>query len=147
MDWLGIGVFILSLGFIAGVIFLIPVFKKLTETLNNTARTVSQVEKSLDDLTGETKVVLHNANETLMDVNQKVAKLDPIFAIIEDSGQAAHNATATVAKYTATRRDLAKKEAAVVTPQNVQGVFKGAAFLYYLRKAKKAQKKNNVKKE
>ncbi|MCD8510958.1 MAG: DUF948 domain-containing protein [Bacillus sp. (in: Bacteria)] len=54
MDWLGIGVFILSIGFAVMVFYLIPVFKNLTRTLGATADTITSTEKELEKITNET---------------------------------------------------------------------------------------------
>ncbi len=45
MDWIGIGVFVLAIGFLVAVIFLIPALNNLAKTLDKTASTVAQVEK------------------------------------------------------------------------------------------------------
>ncbi|GAF12663.1 general stress protein [Bacillus sp. JCM 19046] len=139
MDWIGIGVFVLAIGFLVAVIFLIPALNNLAKTLDKTASTVAQVEKSLDEITGEVKVTLYNANETLMDVNGKVAKLDPLFDIIHDSGEAAHRASSALSTYTSTRVNAAKQEAMTAEPNQIHGIIKSLAFLYYFRKAKKKQ--------
>ncbi|ERN53474.1 DUF948 domain-containing protein [Alkalihalophilus marmarensis] len=140
MDWLGIGVLILAIGFAVLVVLLIPVLKKLTETLDNTAKTISQAEKSLDDITSETKLVLYNANETLMDVNHKVSKLDPLFDVVEDAGQATHHLTETLADYTGAKMDEVKTGAEVGRQKNLKGFVRGVALMYYLRKANKKRK-------
>ncbi|MCM3716411.1 DUF948 domain-containing protein [Halalkalibacter oceani] len=139
MDWLGIGVFIIALGFAVLVGFLIPVLRKLTNTLDKTATTVAQAEKTLQDVTSETKLVLYNTNETLIDINHKVAKLDPVFDIVEEAGKAAHHLTSTVSAYTFERSEQAKAGIDAAERKNVKGLMKSIAFLYYLRKANKAR--------
>lgn len=89
MDWLGIGVFILSIGFAVMVFYLIPVFKNLTRTLGATADTITSTEKELEKITNETTVILHSSNETLANVNDKLGKLDPLFDVMNDAGKSA----------------------------------------------------------
>jgi uncharacterized protein YoxC len=137
MDWLGIGVFILSLVFAGLVLILIPVMKKLTDTLGNTADTVSTVNKSIGEVTGEATVILFNANETLVDVNNKISKLDPLFDIIHDTGKSAHHLTSTMAKVTSGKADTAQAGTDILDRNNLEGILRGAAFIYYLREAKK----------
>lgn len=72
-----------------------------------------------------------------MDVNEKVSKLNPLFDIIHDSGEAAHRASSALSTYTLTRVNAAKQEAVTAQPDQVSGIIKGIAFLYYFRKAKK----------
>ncbi|WP_416148781.1 DUF948 domain-containing protein [Salipaludibacillus sp. HK11] len=143
MDWLGIGVFILSIGFAVLVLILIPVMKKLTETLGHTANTVATVNKSIGEVTGETTVILFNANETLVDVNSKVTKLNPLFDIIHDTGKSAHHLTTTMARYTSGKADSAQTSAEILDKNNIEGILRGAAFIYYLRKAKQEFSKTN----
>ncbi|WP_078394180.1 DUF948 domain-containing protein [Shouchella patagoniensis] len=142
MDWLGIGVFILSIGFLVAILCLLPTLRNLAKTLDKTSSTIAQAEKSIEEITGEVKVTLYNANETLMDINGKVAKLDPIFDMVHDSAEAAHRATSTLSTYALTRVNAAKQEATVAQPEQIHGILKSAAFLYYFRKAKKQQKKS-----
>lgn len=137
MDWLGIGVFILSLGFAGLVLILIPVMKKLTETLGNTADTVGTVNKSIGELTGEATVILFNANETLVDVNEKIAKFNPLFDIIHDTGKSAHHLTSTMVRFTSGKASTAQAGADILDRNNLEGILRGAAFIYYLRQAKK----------
>ncbi|WP_280770332.1 DUF948 domain-containing protein [Salipaludibacillus daqingensis] len=143
MDWLGIGVFILSLGFAGLVFILIPVMKKLSATLGNTADTVATVNKSIGEVTGEATVILFNANETLVDVNEKISKLNPLFDIIHDTGTSAQHLTSTLVKYTSGKTDRAKSGVDAVDRTNLEGLLRGAAFIYYLRQAKKEYDANN----
>ncbi|MCE7792534.1 DUF948 domain-containing protein [Salipaludibacillus sp. CUR1] len=137
MDWLGIGVFILSLAFAGLVIILIPVMKKLAATLDNTASTVETVNKSIGDVTGEATVLLYNTNETLVDVNGKISKLNPLFDILHDTGESAHHLTSTLARYTAGKAERGHAGAEFVDRKNLEGILRGAAFIYYLREFKK----------
>ncbi|WP_100372950.1 DUF948 domain-containing protein [Bacillus sp. FJAT-45037] len=140
MDWLGIGVLILAIGFAVLIAFLIPVLKKLTETLDNTAKTIAQAEKSLENITSETSLVLYNANETLMDVNHKVAKLNPLFDIVEDAGQATHQLTGTLAQFTEKKMSPVRQADDLSKDKNIKGFVRGVALIYYLRK--KAKREN-----
>lgn len=137
MDWLGLGVFILALGFAGLVIILIPVMKKLTATLENTATTVDTVSKSIGEIAGETTVLLYNTNETLVDVNGKVAKLNPLFDIVHDTGQSVHNLTGTLVRYTEGKAERGEAAAEFTDRKNLEGLLRGAAFIYYLRQMKK----------
>jgi len=143
MDWLGIGVFILSLGFAGLIIILIPVMKKLTATLENTADTVATVNKSIGEVTGEATVILFNANETLVDVNEKISKLNPLFDIIHDTGKSAHHLTSTMVRYTSGKADRVQEGTDILDRNNLEGILRGAAFIYYLRQAKKDYDQNN----
>ncbi|AOM83916.1 DUF948 domain-containing protein [Salisediminibacterium beveridgei] len=137
MDWLGIGVFILSLGFAGLVIILIPVMKNLALTLGNVAGTVETANKSVGEITGEVTVILHNTNETLVDVHGKMQKVNPIFDIIHDTGTAAHNFTSTFANYTGAKTERADEGISLLDKKNLEGLLRGAAFIYYMKELKK----------
>ncbi|CAM3950368.1 DUF948 domain-containing protein [Alkalicoccus chagannorensis] len=137
MDWLGIGVLVFAIAIFIGVLFLKPVLDKLAATLDNTAETVSTVNKSLGDITSETSLILYNTNETLVDVNDKIAKLNPLFSIIHDTGEAAHHLTATMASYTSVKHDRAEAGINYINAKDLEGIMRGAAFVYYLRQVKK----------
>ncbi|MBU9713634.1 DUF948 domain-containing protein [Evansella tamaricis] len=141
MDWLGIGVFILSIGFAIGVVFLIPVLKNLEKTLGETAETISKTQKSIEELTGETKLVLYNTNETILDVNNKLGKLDPLFQIVHDTGESAHHLTSSLARITSGKSESFKTGIDVLDRNQLHGFMRGAAFLYYLKQAKKEMNK------
>ncbi|PRO66220.1 DUF948 domain-containing protein [Alkalicoccus urumqiensis] len=137
MDWLGIGVLVLAIAIFIGVLFLRPVLTKLAETLGNTAETVSTLNKSLGEITSETTLILYNTNETLVDVNDKIGKLNPLFDIVHDTGEAAHHLTATMASYTSVKHDRAQEGVNYINKKDLEGILRGAAFVYYLRQVKK----------
>ncbi|ADU28738.1 DUF948 domain-containing protein [Evansella cellulosilytica] len=142
MDWLGIGVFILSIGFAVLIIFLRPVLKRLEETLGATAKTINTTGASITELSKETVGVIHNSNETLADVNEKLAKLDPLFQIIHDTGESAHHLTSTLAKFSVDKAERAQAGMDILDKNKLEGLMRGAAFIYYLRQAKKASADN-----
>ncbi|UCZ53826.1 DUF948 domain-containing protein [Bacillus shivajii] len=137
MDWLGIGVFILSLGFSVLVFYLIPVLKNLTTTLSHTADTVKTTEKSIEEVTSEATLILHNTNETLLDVNEKIGQLNPLFKIIHDTGESAHHLTSSMVRLTSDKAERAKAGTDILDKNGLEGILRGAAFIYYLRNAKK----------
>ncbi|MFC4734966.1 DUF948 domain-containing protein [Bacillus daqingensis] len=141
MDWLGIGVLVLAIAFFVAVLFLRPVLNNLAATLSNTADTVSTLNKSLGEITSETTLILYNTNETLVDVNEKIGKLNPLFDIIHDTGEAAHHLTGTLASYTSVKHDRATAGINYIDKKHLEGILRGAAFVYYLRQIKKESNK------
>ncbi|GEM_PF-1608847 len=137
MDWLGIGVLVIGVALFLGVLFLRPVLQRLADTLNNTAETVSTLNKSVGEITNETSLILYNTNETLVDLNKKIGKLNPLFDIVHDTGQAAHHLTATMAGFTSVKHDRATAALNYIDKKDLEGIMRGAAFIYYLRQVKK----------
>lgn len=137
MDWLGIGVFILSIGFAIMVFYLIPVFKNLSKTLGATADTITSTEKELEKITNETTVMLHTSNETLANVNDKLGKLDPLFDVMNDAGKSAHHFTSSLVRVIGTKAEKTSEGTEILDRHNLEGIMRGAAFIYYLTKRKK----------
>ncbi|MFA9558388.1 DUF948 domain-containing protein [Evansella sp. AB-rgal1] len=148
MDWLGIGVLVLAIGFMVLVIFLIPVLKRLEKTLGATAETIEKTQKSMEELTSETTLMLFNTNETILDVNNKLTKLDPLFQIVHDTGESAHHLASSIAKVTKINENKNGNSEGVdeiLDRRKLEGLVRGAAFIYYLREAKKVFDKRKAK--
>ncbi|MDG5785962.1 DUF948 domain-containing protein [Evansella sp. AB-P1] len=154
MDWLGIGVFVIAIGFAVVVIFLVPVLKRLEQTLGSTAETIDKTQKNIENISSETTLMLYNANETILDINNKLMKLDPLFQIVNDTGESANHLTSSLLKVTSltdskidNNRETQPNETSSLFDRNkLQGLVRGAAFIYYLLEAKKVieKRKSNL---
>lgn len=137
MDWIGIGVFILAIGFAVLVFFLIPVLKNLATMLDKTSETIEKSTNSIEVITEETAAILHKTNDTLADVNGKLGQLNPLFDIVHDAGESAHHLTSSLVKITEPKADRTKIVAESINKTNVDGLLRAASFVYYLLQAKK----------
>lgn len=140
MDWLGIGVFILAIAFSILVAFLIPVLKRITNTLDKSTETIEKSTQGIEEITKETTTLLQTTNDTLVDVNGKLSKLDPVFQVIHDAGESAQNMTSSLAKITANKSEEMNAVAEAFDKNKLDGLVRGAAFIYYLFQAKKNKK-------
>ncbi|HHJ4947027.1 TPA: DUF948 domain-containing protein [Streptococcus pyogenes] len=112
MDLVGISLMIIALGFVALVIFLIIVLKKVSGTIDEAKKTISVLTSDVNVTLHQTNDILAKANILVEDVNGKVATIDPLFVAIADLseslsdlnsqarhfGQKATNATGNVSK-------------------------------------------------
>ncbi|MDQ0254042.1 uncharacterized protein YoxC [Evansella vedderi] len=136
MDWLGIGVFILAIGFAILVFIMIPVIKNLEKTLGAAADTITTTQKGIEDITSETAIVLNTTNETLLNVNDKLKKLDPLFDTVNDAGKSAQHMTSSLVRITGAKAQRTADGTEILDRNNLEGILRGAAFIYYLTRKK-----------
>ncbi|KGR73235.1 DUF948 domain-containing protein [Streptococcus phocae subsp. phocae] len=112
MDLVGISLLIMALAFAALVVFLIMVLKKVSETVDETKKTITLLTTDVNVTLYHTNEILAKANVLVEDVNGKVATLDPLFVAVADLsesvsdlnlqarhlGHKATNATSSVSK-------------------------------------------------
>ncbi|HFD1878148.1 TPA: DUF948 domain-containing protein, partial [Streptococcus pyogenes] len=84
MDLVGISLMIIALAFVALVIFLIIVLKKVSETIDEAKKTISVLTSDVNVTLHQTNDILAKANILVEDVNGKVATIDPLFVAIAD---------------------------------------------------------------
>lgn len=84
MDLVGIALIIIALAFVALVVFLILVLKKVSETADEAKKTISILTSDVNVTLYQTNEILAKANVLVEDVNGKVATIDPLFVAIAD---------------------------------------------------------------
>ncbi|RLU53194.1 DUF948 domain-containing protein [Streptococcus iniae] len=84
MDLVGIALIIIALAFVALVIFLIIVLKKVSETIEETKKTIFLLTSDVNVSLYQTNEILAKANVLVEDVTGKVATIDPLFVAIAD---------------------------------------------------------------
>ncbi|MGY4689474.1 DUF948 domain-containing protein [Salibacterium sp. K-3] len=140
MDLVGISILIIAIAFAVLVIFLIRALHNLTNVLGGVSKTVEKLPDQLDDVMKETGVVIHNSNETLLDLNEKMRTLNPLFYILGDAGEASRKLSSSLVDVTASMKkntDEAKEQA---DNRDLGGLYGGAALAYYLFQKRKALK-------
>ncbi len=142
MDLVGIGVLLIGVAFLVLSIFLGRVLNNFASILVGIDKTVEQLPHQLDGILNETGNLIHNTNNSLADVNEKLGTLTPIFHIIGDVGESTR--TMSSALMDATRSMKNKDSSATVEQQEKRlgGAYGVAALGYYaLRKGKDARGK------
>lgn len=84
MDLVGISLIIIALAFVALVVFLILVLKKVSETVDEAKKTISILTSDVNVTLYQTNEILAKANVLVEDFNGKVATIDPLFVAIAD---------------------------------------------------------------
>ena len=117
MDWLGIGVLIIGIAFAVLVIFLLKPIKKLSDVLASLQQTTDRLPEVFDDMTQQTSTVLQTSNSTLVNVNEQVNEISPLFHILGDAGEAARKLTSaaldktnTLKQQTGSAKEFVRRE-------------------------------------
>lgn len=131
MIWIGIGLIIIGIAFMALVVFLIKPLNNLASVFSSLQKTTDQLPKTVEDITSKTTKTLDTSVDTLHQVNNQISELSPLFHIVGDAGRATNqlsssmvNAVSDMKVNTQTGNDFA-------TRKNLEG-FYGALTLGYM---------------
>lgn len=91
-----ISVAVIAIAFAALVVFLIRTLNTVQEALKETNQTIAEVQRDLNDVSGEVKGLIRNTNQITMDLRQKMRALDSLFGTVENVGDALEGVTAVV---------------------------------------------------
>lgn len=84
MDLVGLSLLIIAITFVALVVYVILLLKKITETVGEAQSTIKILTTDLDSTLYHTNELLAKANVLVEDVNGKVSTLDPVFSTLAD---------------------------------------------------------------
>ncbi|WP_079477655.1 DUF948 domain-containing protein [Halobacillus salinus] len=145
MDWLGIGVFIIGIAFAIVSIFLIKALNNLANVLKGVTKTVDQLPGQLDSVMSETSNVLHNSNDTLADVNEKIRALSPLFYIVGDIGESSRKLTSSLVDMTYSMKSTTREGEQRVSEEGWRGIYGALALTYYFVQKRSALKTVQMK--
>lgn len=143
MDLTGIGVLLIGIAFLVLAIFLARILNKVAGVLEGVDKTMEQLPKQLDNILDETGELIHNSNDTLADVNEKLGTLTPLFHIVGDVGESSRklsSALVDVSKSATKKMGSADEE---VQNKRLGGIYGSTALGYYLFRKRKESKKGN----
>ncbi|MBN8236303.1 DUF948 domain-containing protein [Halobacillus kuroshimensis] len=140
MDFLGIGVLIIGIAFAVVSIFLIKALNNLAGVLSGVRETVDQLPEQLDSVMKETTGVLHNSNDTLADVNEKIKALSPLFYIVGDIGESSRKLTSSLVDMTSSLKNTTFEGEQKINEEGWRGIYGALAMTYYLSQKRKALK-------
>lgn len=94
MTWSEVAWLVVAVAFAVLVAYLSYFFVHLTQTVKQVSQIVQEAQKTLvvlrkdvDSLSVETQGLLNKSNQLMEDVNQKVAKIDPLFEAVGEVGE------------------------------------------------------------
>jgi uncharacterized protein YoxC len=86
----------IALAFVVLVVYLIMTLKSLSRLLENTNQTLTRVEQQVGAVTSDGTELIQHAKEIVVDVQDKITKLDSALASFKQSGDAAKEVTSSV---------------------------------------------------
>lgn len=143
MDLTGIGILLMGIAFLVLAIFLARILSKVAGVLEGVERSVKQLPEQLDNILNETGTLIHNSNDTLSDVNEKLGTLTPLFYIVGDVGEATRTLSSSlvdVSKSASKKLDVVDE---TVKNKKLGGLYGSTALGYYLLQKRKEVKKGN----
>lgn len=141
MDWMGIGVLVIGIAFAVLVIILIKPLRKLGNVLDGVEKTTNQLPDALDTITKQTSEVMHSGNATIQSVNGQVEKLNPLFNIIEDTGQATRQLTLSALEKTNALKAQTATATSFTRREKYEGIYGIISFIFFLSQRRKEIKK------
>ena len=93
----------------------------------------------------ETSNVLHNGNDTLADVNEKIRALSPLFYIVGDIGESSRKLTSSLVDMTHSMKQSTHEGEQKINEEGWRGVYGALALTYYLIQKRSALKTVQVK--
>ncbi|MFC4779133.1 DUF948 domain-containing protein [Paenibacillus sp. GCM10023252] len=91
-----LSVTLIAVAFAALVVYAILTLRKTMSSLDETNKTLAEVRGSVNELTGEAKKLIRNANQVTADVKGKMKAVDPIIESAHDVGEVIQNVTHSV---------------------------------------------------
>lgn len=146
MDFTGIGVLLIGIGFLILSIFLAIVLSNVASILGGVNKTVGQLPEQLDNMFDETGKLLHNSNNTLADVNEKLGTLTPLFHVVGDVGESTRRLSSALVDVSKSTKSKVENADDATQSKTVGGLFGSTTLGYYLfGKCKEAKKSNGWK--
>ena len=143
MDLTGIGVLLIGIAFLVLAIFMARILNKVAGVLEGVEKTVEQLPKQLDNILGETGELIHNSNDTLSDVNEKLGTLTPLFQIVGDVGESTRKLSSSLVDVSKSATKKMGSAGEEVQNKRVGGLYGSTALGYYLFSKRKELKKGN----
>ncbi|WP_087975105.1 DUF948 domain-containing protein [Oceanobacillus rekensis] len=142
MIWVGIGLIIIGIAFMALVVFLIKPLSNLASVFSSLQKTTDELPKTVEDLTSQTTKTLDTSVDTLHQVNNQIKELSPLFHIVGDAGRATNQLTSSMVNAVDDMKVNTQAGNDFATRKNLEGLY-GALTLGYML----FQKNQEIKEE
>lgn len=142
MDLTGIGILLIGIALLILAIALAQLLNNITSVLKGIDKTVEQLPEQLDSMLDETGKLLHNSNNTLVDVNEKLSTLTPIFHIVGDVGESTRRLSSSLVNVSKAASNKSAYGEPSEQKKKIGGIYGSTALGYYLFKKRKEQKGN-----
>lgn len=140
MDLIGISLLIIAIAFAVLIVFVINVLNRLSNVLENTNKTIEKLPEQIDGMLKETEMVIHHSNDTILDLNEKLRALNPVFHMIADAGEASRKLSSSLVDVTETMKRTSEKGKEVTKEKDFSGIFGLLSFAYFLYQKRQSLK-------
>lgn len=141
MTLIGVGVIIIGVASIILAIFIGHLLNNLASVLRGVDKTVQQLPEQMDGILKETTSIMHESNQALVDINNKMEQLSPLFYIVGDVGNATRKLSSSLVDATDSVKTKTEAGQEVSGKNNLGGVYGGVALGYYWLKKKRDLKR------
>jgi len=126
MVWVGIGLIIIGIAFLALVGILIKPLTKASAVLNDVKETTKDLPETVNGVTAQVNEALHTGVDTLQQINLQLKELTPIFYLVGDVGRATQQLSSNMVNVV---EDFEEKEPpSLASRKNLEGLY-GAVTL------------------
>lgn len=132
MDWLGIGVLVIGVAFLALVVLLIKPLMKLSGVLGSLQKTTDKLPQNVDDISSQATEVLTTGNDTLNQLNTQIRELSPILHIIGDAGNATRKLSSSMVDATEEMKASTEGGSKITKDRNLEGLYGALTLGYYI---------------
>lgn len=145
MIWLGIGIIIVGIAFLALVFLLIKPLNKLAGVLSSLQKTTDGLPQSMNEITTQVKETLGAGKDTLQQVNKQVKELSPIFYIVGDAGRATNQLSSSMVDAVMKMKDSTTEASDFTERNKLEGLYGALTLGYFIfQKGKQLSKERNI---
>lgn len=141
MTLIGIGVIIIGVAAIILAIFIGHALNNLASVLSGVDKTVQKLPEQLDGIFKETGDMIHESNQTLADVNDKLQQLSPLFYMVGDVGNATRKFSSSLVDVTDSVKARTEAGRDIADKNNLGGLYGSFALGYYWLKKRREMKR------
>lgn len=131
MDWLGLGILIIGLAFLALVVLLIKPLKNLSELFSSLQKTTDELPAQVADVTSEATTAISAGKKAVDQLHEQMKELSPIFDIIGNIGDSTSKLSSSLLTITAKMKENTPK-GTVMERYHLEGLYGAAALGYCL---------------
>lgn len=88
-----ISIALIAVAFVVLVVFLIRTLRAAEQSLHTSAQTLQELQLTINELSGEVKLVVRQANELTSDLQRKMDQVDPVLESVKNVGEVLNEVT------------------------------------------------------
>lgn len=88
-----ISIALIAVAFVVLVVFLIRTLRAAEQSLHTSAQTLQELQMTINELSGEVKQVVRQANELTSDLQRKMDQVDPVLESVKNVGEVLNEVT------------------------------------------------------